>query len=106
MRGSKICGLAELHAGNCRSEEAYARWLSKAAAAQTSSEGRKYREVSGGRTVAARAARKHYKANQRDRYLRANYGLSGEEYWLLYEFQGGKCALCRIATGKTKIGRA
>lgn len=24
------------------------------------------------------------------------------DYWALYEYQGGVCAICRIATGKTK----
>jgi hypothetical protein len=30
------------------------------------------------------------------------YGITGEQYWALYEAQGGKCALCQRATGKTK----
>jgi Recombination endonuclease VII len=30
------------------------------------------------------------------------YGITIEFYWQLYEFQGGKCYICRRATGKTK----
>lgn len=31
-----------------------------------------------------------------------NFGLIGDAYDLLYEAQGGRCAICRKATGKTK----
>lgn len=30
------------------------------------------------------------------------YGITSEEYWAIYELQGGVCAICRRATGKTK----
>ena len=30
------------------------------------------------------------------------YGISAEEYWEIYEFQGGRCAMCRRATGASK----
>jgi Recombination endonuclease VII len=30
------------------------------------------------------------------------YGISEEDYWALYEFQGGRCAICRWAQGKKK----
>lgn len=30
------------------------------------------------------------------------YGLTSEEYWKVYEYQGGKCAICQRATGKRK----
>lgn len=30
------------------------------------------------------------------------YGITAELYAALYEFQGGRCALCRWATGKTR----
>ncbi|WKW85932.1 holliday junction revolvase [Gordonia Phage PhinkBoden] len=36
------------------------------------------------------------------RYLQANYNITAEEYWEIYEAQGGKCAICRRATGKSK----
>lgn len=30
------------------------------------------------------------------------YGISAEEYWLLYGFQSGKCYICQRATGARK----
>jgi hypothetical protein len=30
------------------------------------------------------------------------YGIAVGDYWKLYEFQGGVCYICRIATGATK----
>lgn len=30
------------------------------------------------------------------------YGISEEDYWALYEFQGGRCYICRWARGKRK----
>lgn len=35
-------------------------------------------------------------------YVEQTYGLGAGEYDRLYEYQGGKCAICRRATGKTK----
>ena len=34
--------------------------------------------------------------------VQSGYGISGEQYWALYEAQGGTCAICQVATGKTK----
>lgn len=36
------------------------------------------------------------------RAIFTRYGITGEDYNRLYEFQQGKCALCRWATGKTR----
>lgn len=51
----------------------------------------------------------HHKAEVRrqrearhDTRVQAVYGLSAGEYKLLHAYQGGKCAICRRATGKTK----
>jgi len=30
------------------------------------------------------------------------YGITAEEYWSIYEFQGGVCYICRRANGKRK----
>ena len=30
------------------------------------------------------------------------YGITSEQYWALYEAQGGRCAICQRATGKSK----
>ncbi|ASR86252.1 endonuclease VII [Mycobacterium phage Stagni] len=32
----------------------------------------------------------------------ATYGITAEEYWAIYEFQGGRCYGCRRANGKRK----
>lgn len=32
-----------------------------------------------------------------------NYGISKEDYNAIYEYQGGRCAICQRATGKTKM---
>lgn len=34
--------------------------------------------------------------------LIATYGITAEEYWAIYEAQGGKCYICRRATGKVR----
>lgn len=34
-----------------------------------------------------------------DRYLRATYNITSEEYWRIYEAQGGVCYICRRAKG-------
>jgi len=32
----------------------------------------------------------------------AEYGITGPEYWAIYEAQGGCCFICRRATGKVR----
>jgi len=34
--------------------------------------------------------------------LLATYGITAEEYWKIFEFQGGKCYICERATGARK----
>jgi hypothetical protein len=34
--------------------------------------------------------------------VEATYGITEADYWALYEFQGGRCALCLWAKGKSK----
>jgi hypothetical protein len=36
------------------------------------------------------------------RRLESNFGITSRLYWAIYEFQGGRCAICRLATGKAK----
>jgi hypothetical protein len=36
------------------------------------------------------------------RHVETTYGLTAEEYDELYRFQGGRCAICRRATGASK----
>lgn len=37
-----------------------------------------------------------------ERRLMATYGLTADEYWAIYEYQGGKCYICQRATGARK----
>lgn len=50
----------------------------------------------------SRVCAKCQKAQARDSYLRRTYGISLSEYDAIKEAQGGRCYLCRRATGKTK----
>lgn len=36
------------------------------------------------------------------RYVEATYGITENEYWALYEAQGGRCYICQRATGRSK----
>jgi hypothetical protein len=49
-----------------------------------------------------RAWRKRTKANAHGRMVEVQYGITAEQYWRLYAAQGGVCAICRKANGKTK----
>lgn len=48
------------------------------------------------RVVAERREREH------ERKVCANFGLKPGDYKRLYEAQGGKCAVCQVATGKAR----
>lgn len=50
----------------------------------------------------SRAFRDRSKAAQHSKMVEKTYGISGEEYWRLYEEQGGYCFICRRHNGKTK----
>jgi len=49
-----------------------------------------------------RLAKKAARRVAHARRVEVGYGITGEQYWALYAFQGGRCALCQVATGKTK----
>ncbi|MGV9364493.1 endonuclease VII domain-containing protein [Amycolatopsis sp. NPDC003731] len=49
-----------------------------------------------------RARRKDTRERARAARLEKVYSISAEDYQRLYQAQGGKCAWCRRATGKTK----
>ena len=50
-----------------------------------------------------RVAKKAAKINAAARKVEKQYGITSEQYWALYEAQGGRCAICQRATGKTKL---
>jgi hypothetical protein len=59
--------------------------------------------VPGGRCATHHLAEKRRRRNHaHHRMTQNNYGLSPGEYDELKEFQGGVCAICERATGKTK----
>lgn len=53
-------------------------------------------------TTCHREKLKRDEDRDRDRRYRLIYGISLEIYNEIYAFQGGRCAICRWATGKTK----
>lgn len=50
----------------------------------------------------ARAHRKKAKAQSHSRMVERTYGISESDYWLIYEAQGGKCAICQHGRGLSK----
>lgn len=46
--------------------------------------------------TAARKARAH------ERRTKATFGITGEQYWAIYQAQGGRCYICQWARGATK----
>lgn len=53
-------------------------------------------------TTCERAVKRDKGDQAFDKRMRDQYGITAEQYWALYEFQGGKCALCAHAFGKTR----
>lgn len=53
-------------------------------------------------TTHAREARKRSRLKSHATRIEKIYGITGEQYWALYEAQGGRCAICRWASGKVK----
>lgn len=49
-----------------------------------------------------RAEKLRRKAANHEKRVQETYGLAKGQYAQLYEFQGGRCALCRRATGASK----
>lgn len=50
-----------------------------------------------------RAAKKRRKAAAHAYRTEKNFGLTAEDYQRLYQAQGGRCYVCRVATGKRKM---
>ena len=53
-------------------------------------------------TTHHRAWRKRSRALAHGRMLQKTYDITPEQYWALYEAQGGRCFVCRVASGKSK----
>lgn len=49
-----------------------------------------------------RTTKKRAQRNAHGRMVQKGYGITAEQYQALYEAQGGRCAICQVATGKTK----
>lgn len=49
-----------------------------------------------------RAHKKAARTKAHSRMVERTYSITGEQYALLYEAQGGRCAICQVATGKVK----
>jgi hypothetical protein len=49
-----------------------------------------------------RAWIKRRKERAHARHIESNFELTAEQYRAIYEMQGGRCALCGIATGKAR----
>ena len=60
-------------------------------------------EGSGGRCATHwRDEKKRRKGSAHEKRVQKVYGLGPGDYDRLYELQGGRCAICKIATGATK----
>lgn len=49
-----------------------------------------------------RERKKEVSARNHAKHVEGTYGISGDDYWALLEFQGGKCAICQKATGAAR----
>lgn len=50
----------------------------------------------------ARAVKRARSAGTWEKRILATYGITAEEYWAIYEAQGGRCYICQRATGNGK----
>lgn len=53
-------------------------------------------------TTHHRAVKKQRKAKAHARRIDTFYGITTEQYQMLYQYQGGRCAICQWATGATR----
>ncbi len=50
-----------------------------------------------------RGRKKALKRAAHARWIEKTYGITSEQYWAIYEAQGGTCYICQRATGATKL---
>jgi len=48
------------------------------------------------------AINKQHSADAHAKALERRYGITRDDYWNLYQYQGGVCYICQRATGKTR----
>lgn len=53
-------------------------------------------------TTHHRARRNAVRSNAHGRRIEKEFGITAEQYWALYAAQGGRCYICRVASGKRK----
>ena len=53
-------------------------------------------------TTHHRAVKKERKARAHSRRIDTFYGITTEQYQMMYQYQGGRCAICQKATGATR----
>ena len=44
----------------------------------------------------------YHKVKRYESWLKCRYGITADEYWALYESQGGKCRICGTTDGTRK----
>lgn len=49
-----------------------------------------------------RAVRRGRRAYNHGVHVQDTYSISSEQYWAIYEYQGGRCFICRRATGERR----
>jgi hypothetical protein len=76
-------------------------WLGKPCARCEGKKGEKYaaKKYCGRCVVQARRERSR---GAHARAIKRRYGITAQEYNRMYEIQGGRCAICRRATGATR----
>lgn len=110
IRAKVQCGRAEGHNGAHQTKESLDRGartsMEKPGWEQRNREAVKRRRATlEGRDVARKASRATAATRKKQYHaaaIKKRYGISGADYWALYEFQQSLCAICRKARGVTK----